>query len=97
TTSPLSLHDALPIFGGELVSATEEVDAKTAVGRFTRGMLLEIAAFESDRAGEQWKETHELRRNLGLPATGGKRFGYRWHPRVLRSEEHTSELQSREK
>lgn len=69
--------------GGELISATEEVDAKTAVGRFTRGMLLEIAAFESDRAGEQWKETHELRRNLGLPATGGKRFGYKWHPRVL--------------
>lgn len=69
--------------GGELISATEEVDAKTAVGRFTRGMLLEIAAFESDRAGEQWKETHELRRSLGLPATGGKRFGYRWHPRVV--------------
>ncbi|MGW0012576.1 recombinase family protein [Streptomyces tendae] len=69
--------------GGELVSATEEVDAKTAVGRFTRGMLLEIAAFESDRAGEQWKETHELRRNLGLPATGGRRFGYRWYPRVI--------------
>lgn len=69
--------------GGELVSATEEVDARTAVGRFTRGMLLEIAAFESDRAGEQWKETHELRRSQGLPATGGRRFGYRWHPRIL--------------
>lgn len=69
--------------GGELISATEDVDAKTAVGRFTRGMLLEIAAFESDRAGEQWKETHELRRSLGLPATGGKRFGYLWHPRRI--------------
>lgn len=69
--------------GGELVSATEEVDAKTAVGRFTRGMLLELAAFESDRAGEQWKETHELRRRLGLPAAGGRRFGYTWHPRRL--------------
>lgn len=67
--------------GGELVSATEEVDAKTAVGRFTRGMLLELAAFESDRAGEQWKETHELRRSLGVPAAGGRRFGYIWHPR----------------
>lgn len=67
--------------GGELVSATEEVDAKTAVGRFTRGMLLELAAFESDRAGEQWKETHELRRSMGVPATGGKRFGYTWFPR----------------
>lgn len=69
--------------GGELISATEEVDAKTAVGRFTRGMLLELAAFESDRAGEQWKETHELRRSMGLPAAGGRRFGYVWHPRRL--------------
>jgi DNA invertase Pin-like site-specific DNA recombinase len=69
--------------GGELISATEEVDAKTAVGRFTRGMLLELAAFESDRAGEQWKETHELRRSMGLPAAGGKRFGYLWHPRRI--------------
>ncbi|MFD5838175.1 recombinase family protein [Streptomyces collinus] len=69
--------------GGELISATEDVDAKTAVGRFTRGMLLEVAAFESDRAGEQWKETHELRRRLGLPSGGGKRFGYVWHPRRL--------------
>ena len=69
--------------GGELVSATEEVDAKSAAGRFTRGMLLEVAAFESDRAGEQWKETHELRRSMGLPASGGRRFGYRWHPRRL--------------
>lgn len=69
--------------GGELVSATEDVDAKTAVGRFTRGMLLEVAAFESDRAGEQWKETHELRRRLGLPAAGGRRFGYTWFPRRL--------------
>lgn len=69
--------------GGELISATEDVDAKTAVGRFTRGMLLEVAAFESDRAGEQWKETHELRRRLGLPAAGGRRFGYVWHPRRI--------------
>ncbi|MBC2864428.1 recombinase family protein [Streptomyces mexicanus] len=69
--------------GGELISATEDVDAKTAVGRFTRGMLLEVAAFESDRAGEQWKETHELRRRLGLPAAGGRRFGYRWYPRRI--------------
>ncbi|GAA3374643.1 recombinase family protein [Streptomyces racemochromogenes] len=67
--------------GGELVSATEEIDPRTAVGRFTRGMLLELAAFESDRAGEQWKEAHDLRRSKGLPATGGKRFGYVWHPR----------------
>lgn len=69
--------------GGELVSATEDVDATTATGRFTRGMLFEVAAFESDRAGEQWRETHELRRAMGLPSTGRKRFGYRWHPRRI--------------
>ncbi|MYT22793.1 recombinase family protein [Streptomyces sp. SID7760] len=69
--------------GGDLVSATEEVDPRTAVGRFTRGMLLELAAFESDRAGEQWKEAHDLRRSKGLPATGGRRFGYVWHPRRI--------------
>lgn len=69
--------------GGELISATEDIDASTAVGEFTRDMLFAVASFESNRAGEQWKETHELRRNLGLPATGGRRFGYLWHPRRL--------------
>lgn len=62
--------------GGQLLSATEEVDATTATGRFTRGMLFEIAAFESDRIGEQWRETHDYRRVHGLPSTGGERFGY---------------------
>ncbi|MEV7413497.1 recombinase family protein, partial [Streptomyces althioticus] len=44
--------------GGELASATEDVDARTAVGRFNRRILFDLAVFESDRAGEQWKETH---------------------------------------
>jgi site-specific DNA recombinase len=68
--------------GGELESATEPVDASTAIGRFQRGMILEFGAFESDRAGEQWKETHDHRKyKLGLPAQGRKRFGYTWHRR----------------
>ncbi|WP_329148754.1 recombinase family protein [Streptomyces sp. NBC_01456] len=68
--------------GGELDSATEPVDASTAIGRFQRGMILEFAAFESDRAGEQWKETHDHRRyKLHLPAHGRRRFGYIWHRR----------------
>ncbi|MFJ1731510.1 recombinase family protein [Streptomyces sp. NPDC088254] len=68
--------------GGELESATEPVDASTAIGRFQRGMILEFAAFESDRAGEQWKETHDHRRyKLHLPASGRRRFGYIWHRR----------------
>lgn len=68
--------------GGQLISATEEIDATTATGRFARGMMFELAAFESERIGEQWKETHEIRRRRGLPATGGHRFGYLWTPHV---------------
>jgi DNA invertase Pin-like site-specific DNA recombinase len=62
--------------GGQLQSATEEVDARTAIGKFTRGMLMEVAAFESDRAGEQWGEAHEYRKAAGLPPVGRARFGY---------------------
>lgn len=69
--------------GGQLLSATEDVDATTATGRFARGMLFEVAAFESDRTGEMWRETHAFRRASGVPATGGKRFGYRWWPRAI--------------
>lgn len=68
--------------GGFLISATEDLDATTATGKFTRGMLFEIAAFESDRIGETWRETHAHRRLLGLPSTGGQRFGYFWTPRL---------------
>lgn len=68
--------DELESVGGELQSATEEVDARTAAGRFQRGILAEVAAFESDRASEQWKEAHAYRLKAGLPATGGPRWGY---------------------
>ncbi|MGW5673971.1 recombinase family protein [Streptomyces sp. NPDC003860] len=77
--------------GGELESATEPVDATTAIGRFQRGMILEFSAFESDRAGEQWRETHNHRRyKLRLPAQGRKRFGYIWHRRF---DQETGKLQ----
>ncbi|MFJ8899993.1 recombinase family protein [Streptomyces sp. NPDC102370] len=68
--------------GGQLESATEEGDARTATGRLQRGILFEFAAYESDVRGEQWRETHDHRRyRLHLPATGRPRFGYVWHPR----------------
>lgn len=68
--------------GGQLESATEEVDARTATGRLHRGILFEFAAYESDVRGEQWRETHDHRHyKLHLPATGRPRFGYIWHPR----------------
>ena len=64
--------------GGRMESATEPMDTTTSSGRFARGMLAELAAFESERIGEQWKETHERRVRQGLPANGKPRFGYQY-------------------
>ncbi|WP_329622965.1 recombinase family protein [Streptomyces sp. NBC_01255] len=75
--------------GGQLESATEEADARTATGRLQRGILFEFAAYESDVRGEQWRETHEHRiTKLKLPATGRPRFGYVWHPRRVPDPKH---------
>ncbi|MGW0805243.1 recombinase family protein [Nonomuraea sp. NPDC002799] len=71
--------DRVESVGGRLESATEEVDATTAIGKFTRGMLTELAAFESDRIGEGWRETHAHRRANGLPHHGQSKFGYQYH------------------
>jgi site-specific DNA recombinase len=68
--------DRVEVAGGRLESATEQVDVSTSTGRFTRGMLAELNAFEAERIGEQWKEAHARRSSLGLPPTGGARFGY---------------------
>lgn len=66
--------------GGRLESSTETVDTTTSTGRFTRGMLAEMAAFESDRIGDTWRETHARRRKLGLPHNGSPRLGYVYDP-----------------
>lgn len=66
--------------GGRLESSTEPVDSTTSTGRFTRGMLAELAAFESDRIGDTWRETHRRRQSLGLPHNGGPRLGYLYDP-----------------
>lgn len=68
--------DRVEVAGGRLESATERLDTSTSTGRFTRGMLAELAAFESERAGEQWKEAHFRRLRAGLPHSGGARWGY---------------------
>jgi DNA invertase Pin-like site-specific DNA recombinase len=65
----LNLH-RIESVGGALYSATEDVDPFTSTGRFTRGMLAEIAAWESERAGEQWQEALALRIEAGLPKNG---------------------------
>lgn len=68
--------DRVESAGGRLDSATEAIDTSTSTGRFTRGMLAEMAAFESDRIGDGWKEAHARRTKAGLPANGKARFGY---------------------
>ncbi|MGH3813436.1 MAG: recombinase family protein [Pseudonocardiaceae bacterium] len=68
--------DRVETAGGRLESATEQVDAATSTGRFTRGMLAELNAFEAERIGETWKEVHASRVGNGLPATGKPKWGY---------------------
>lgn len=62
--------------GGRIESATEPIDTATAAGRFQRGVMVELAAFESEQIGEQWREAHQYRVRQGLPPTGGPRYGY---------------------
>ncbi|MGY5764937.1 recombinase family protein [Brachybacterium sp. DNPG3] len=62
--------------GGRIESATEPIDTSTSIGRLARGMMIEIAAFESERAGDQWKEAQARRVRQGLPHDGRVRFGY---------------------
>ncbi|MEB0001639.1 recombinase family protein [Cryobacterium sp. RTC2.1] len=68
--------DRIETVGGRLESATEPIDTTNSSGRFARGILAELAAFESERAGEQWQETHRRRWRNGLPHSGRPRFGY---------------------
>lgn len=70
--------DRVEGIGGRMESATEPMDTTTSSGRFARGMLAELAAFESERMGEQWKETHNRRVQAGIPANGKPRFGYQY-------------------
>lgn len=68
--------DRVDTLGGSILSATEPIESATASGRFARGMLGELNAYQSELIGEQWKETHDRRRLAGLPHGGHHRFGY---------------------
>ncbi|MBF4549707.1 recombinase family protein [Pseudoclavibacter sp. VKM Ac-2888] len=67
--------DRCDMAGGRIESATEPNDP-SAAGRFARGVMTELAAFESERIGEGWKEAHARRVAMGVPANGKRRFGY---------------------
>lgn len=68
--------DRVDVAGGVLESATEQFDTTTSAGRFARGMVAEMNAFEAERIGEVWKETHQRRVGSGRPHTGKPKWGY---------------------
>lgn len=68
--------DRVEAAGGRIESATEQIDTTTSTGRFTRGMLAELQAFEAERIGEVWREIHARRVREGKPATGKPKYGY---------------------
>lgn len=68
--------DRVESAGGRLESATEQLDITTSAGRFARGVLGELNAFEAERIGETWKEAHAKRVRSGRPHTGKPKWGY---------------------
>lgn len=85
--------DRIEVAGGTLESATEGLDATTSTGRLARGMLAELAAWEADVKSEQWKEAQARRRRIGLPHTGGPRFGYLYDKTTgYRPDPHTAPI-----
>lgn len=72
--------DRVEAAGGRLESATEGFDTTTSTGRLARGMLAELAAFESDRTGDIWREVKSRRVSEGLSPNGNAMFGYRKRP-----------------
>lgn len=71
--------DRVDVAGGRIESATEAVDISTATGRLARGMLVEFAAFESDRMGDVWKEVQASRVAAGKTPSGLPKWGYVWN------------------
>lgn len=68
--------DRVDVAGGRIESVTEPIDTTTASGRFQRGVMTELAAFQSEQIGDGWREVFDYRIRQGLPKTGGARFGY---------------------
>lgn len=68
--------DRVEVAGGILESSTEQFDTSTSAGRFARGMVAEMNAFEAERIGEVWKEAHDRRIKAGRPHDGKARWGY---------------------
>ncbi len=70
--------------GGRVDSATDDIEQKTATGRFSRDMIMRIDQLTSDLIGEGWQAAHARRREAGLPHSGRARFGYLYVSRAMK-------------
>jgi len=67
---------AVEAAGGIVRAATEDFDPTTTMGKFTRDQMLLIAELQSNQISDGWRETHAIRRKMGLPFDGKPRWGY---------------------
>src|SRR5690606_39766622 len=93
----LSLHDALPIFkSGGKISSTSTGKSTFEGTQIEGGTGVELEAKEIDfKAARNTETSSESSTNVNASANMGANMGS--DGAVERSEEHTSELQSREK
>src|SRR5690606_39452115 len=94
---PLSLHDALPIFAGEYV-ARSAPDGYTLFMAANGPLLFSPLIF--NRPAYHWEKDFEPISTVSLTPMvlqGGPALKQNTFKELIRSEEHTSELQSREK
>src|SRR5690606_39297641 len=89
TLSPLSLHDALPI-SSPFAATAKLIDRR--LGKFLRTFLDRAQNLLGRQAGRSPRHADQILAFVGIHEPGG----IKQRP-FLRSEEHTSELQSREK
>ncbi|MEO3782605.1 recombinase family protein [Actinocorallia sp. B10E7] len=73
----------LEAVGGQLQSATEPLDAETAIGRYSRTNALALAEMQSDLISENWRAALDNRLARGLPSHGTARYGYLRLGRIL--------------
>jgi site-specific DNA recombinase len=62
--------------GGRIESASEPNPEDSPEGRLMLSQMISFAVYESDRIGAVWKDVHRHRRQAGVPAQGGDRYGY---------------------